>query len=157
MNQMNAKAMTIDEQHEHIMLRCIELATVARSYGNTPVGSIVVIDGVIVSEGIETLPIGSNITGHAELIACQNAMNHTGQHDLRGAILYSTSEPCFMCSYVIREARISELVYGIDTPNIGGVTSGHPILIDTKILGWNPPPKIVKGILWKECQEMRFH
>ena len=57
--------------HELFMRRCLELATVARDQGNTPVGSVVVLDGVIIGEAAETLPKGSSITGHAEILACQ--------------------------------------------------------------------------------------
>ena len=59
--------------HEHFMRRCLALATVARDQGNTPVGSVVALDGAIIGEGIETLPTGSSLTGHAETLACQAA------------------------------------------------------------------------------------
>jgi tRNA(adenine34) deaminase len=52
--------------HERFMRRCLELAAEARNRGNTPVGSVVVLDGAIIGQGIETLPTGSSITGHAE-------------------------------------------------------------------------------------------
>ena len=43
-----------------------ELAAEARNRGNTPVGSVVVLDGAIIGQGIETPPTGPSITGHAE-------------------------------------------------------------------------------------------
>src|SRR5215472_4522090 len=116
--------------HDQFMRRCLELATLARNQGNTPVGSVVVLDGVIIGEGIETLPVGSSITGHAETLACQAALDAIGRSDLAGATLYTTAEPCFMCAHAIRHLRIGFVVYGIDTPVIGAVTSIHPILTD---------------------------
>jgi len=92
--------------HEHFMRRCLELATMARDQGNTPVGSVVVLDGAIIGEGIEALPTGSSITGHAETLACQAALDATGRRVLAGAVLYTTAEPCFMCAYAIRQLRI---------------------------------------------------
>src|SRR5262249_48945581 len=71
--------------HERFMRRCLELATVARQQGNTPVGSVVVLDGEIIGEGIEALPIGTSITGHAETLACQAALDATGRRDLARA------------------------------------------------------------------------
>jgi tRNA(adenine34) deaminase len=68
--------------HEHCMRRCLELAAVARSQGNTPVGSVVVLGGAVIGEGVETLPSGGSLTGHAELIACQSAIDNTGRKDL---------------------------------------------------------------------------
>jgi len=133
--------------HEHYMRRCFELAAMAREQGNTPVGSVVVLNGAIIGEGAETLPMGSSITGHAETLACQAALDATGRKDLAGAVLYTTAEPCFMCAYVIRQLRIALVVYGIETPVIGGVTSIHPILTTPALNGWRPAPAVIGGVM----------
>ena len=157
MNRSMSPNDTTTAEHEHYMRRCIELAKVAQSRGNTPVGSVVVINGEIVGEGIEELPTSSNITGHAEVVACQDAVNRTGSNLLSEAALYTTAEPCFMCSYVIRQCRIASLVYGIETPDIGGVTSSHPILTDVSLsAAWRPAPRILAGVLKSECQPLRL-
>jgi tRNA(adenine34) deaminase len=145
--------MTTD--HEHFMRRCLELAAVAREQGNTPVGSVVVHDGAIIGEGIETLPTGTSITGHAETLACQAALDATGRRDLAGAVLYTTAEPCFMCGYVIRQLRVGLIVYGKETPMIGAVTSIHPILTDPALDGWRPAPGVIGGVLREECKGLK--
>jgi len=134
-------------EDERFMWHCIRLAKVAFEQGNTPAGSIVVVSDSIISEGIESLPMGSDVTGHAELIAIQNAVSQLESRQLCDSTLYTTAEPCFMCSYVIRNAEIARVVYCLDTPLIGGVTSDHPILGDGGLNGWKPPPEIVAGIL----------
>lgn len=149
MNATNTAA-----EHERFMSRCIELARIAKSRNNTPVGSIVVIDGEIIGEGIEELPSGNNLTGHAEVLACQSAVEGTGSRSLVGAILYTTAEPCFMCSYVIRQCGILLVVYGIETPEIGGITSSHPILTDVSLTGLKQPPVVLGGILNDQCQRL---
>ena len=63
--------------HERFIRLCHELAAEARDQGNTPVGSVVVLDGAIIGQGIETLPTGSSLTGHAETLACQAAIDAT--------------------------------------------------------------------------------
>ena len=155
MNRMNTRQTMSDVQHELFMRRCIELAVTARSHGNTPVGSVVVINGEIVGEGIEELPSGSSVTGHAEVLACQSAVDQTGSRLLRGATLYSTAEPCFMCSYVIRQCAVALVVYGLDTPVVGGVTSGLPILVDEELNSWMPAVSIERGILAAECRQVK--
>ena len=70
--------------HETLMRRCLELASMARDQGNTPVGSVVVFDGAIIGEGIETLPVGTSITGHAETLACQAVLDARGRN-VRGS------------------------------------------------------------------------
>jgi len=47
-----------------------------------------------------------------------------------------------MCSYAIRETGISAVVIGRSIEDIGGVTSRYPILTDTAVDGWGPPPAI---------------
>jgi len=140
--------------HESFMRRCLELATIARDHGDTPVGSVVVLDGTVVGEGIEALPTGTSITGHAETLACQAALDATGRRDLAGAVLYSTAEPCFMCAYAIRQLRVGLVVYGKDTPVIGASTSAHPILTDPALDGWRPAPEVVGGVLREECERL---
>jgi tRNA(adenine34) deaminase len=105
--------------HERHLRRRLDLAVTARDQGSTPVGSVVVLDGAIIGKAAETLPKGSSITGHAEILACQAALNATGRRELAGAVLYTTAEPCLMCAYAIRHLRIALVVYGIETPIIG--------------------------------------
>ncbi len=141
--------------HKHFMRRCLELAAVAGSQGNTPVGSVVVLDGDIVSEASETVPMGRSVTGHAEVLACQVALDQTGRRDLAGAVLYTTAEPCFMCSYVIRQLRVAQVVYGVETPLIGGVSSDHPILTDPALDPWRPAPVVLGGVLREDCERLK--
>lgn len=151
---MNTEEVVSIQDHEEHMRRCIVLAKVALSRNNTPVGSLVVRNGDIIGEGIEALPGGDTVTGHAEIIACQAAIDATGQKLLEGATLYTTAEPCFMCSYVIRQCRIALVVYGVATPDIGGITSSHPILIDNGLSAWCSAPRALGGILLDECQQL---
>jgi tRNA(adenine34) deaminase len=141
--------------HERFMRRCLELATTARDLGNTPVGSVVVREGRIIGEACETLPTGGSVTGHAEVLACQAALDSTGRSDVDGAVLYTTAEPCFMCSYVIRQLRVSQVVYGVETPLIGGISSPHPILTDLALNTWRPAPIVLGGILRDECERLK--
>lgn len=153
---MTGNEPNIKDAHESHMRRCIELALIAKNRGDTPVGSIVVLNGKIIGEGIEELPTTNNLSGHAELLACQDAVNHTGSRQLAGTTLYTTAEPCFMCSYAIRQSRISLVVYGVETPDVGGVTSVTPILTETNLAGWASPPAVVAGVLLKECRRFQL-
>ena len=152
---MGAPKSPTTPDHEHMMRRCLELAAVARSGGNTPVGSVVVLEGEIIGEAGEALPAGRSVTGHAEVLACQTALDRTGRRELAGAALYTTAEPCFMCSYVIRQLRVALVVYGVETPLIGGVTSAHPILTDPSLDRWRPAPVVMGGVLRDDCEHLK--
>lgn len=148
--------MSIDiAAHEPYMRRCIALAREARARGDVPVGSLVVRGGTVIAEASEQLPTSGDPIGHAEVLAVRAACLTLGTLDLSGCTLYTTAEPCFMCSYAIREAGVSLVVFGTRTAGVGGVTSSHPILMDEEIPGWRNPPEVVEGVLVEECLALR--
>jgi len=133
------------------MRQAIRLAQTARNRGDTPVGSVVVRDGCVVGEGIESVRAERDPAGHAEVKAVQQACRNMNTLDLAGCSLYTTAEPCFMCSYVVRSARISRVVIGRAVPHVGGLTSKYPILADPDIPCWPQPPLVIRGMFEEEC------
>jgi len=143
------------ETDEHWMRRCIELAREALTRSDIPVGALIVAVERLLAEASERVPTKPDVTGHAEVLAVRAACEALGRADLHGCTLYSTAEPCWMCSYAIREARISRVVFGTLTPIIGGVSSAYPILQTTAVPYWGAPPQIVPGVLAAECAALR--
>lgn len=137
---------------EDYMRRCIELARLAQQRGDTPVGSLIVRGTQVIAEGIEAVKARQEITAHAEIEAIRVACAELGSLDLRGCLLYTTAEPCWMCSYAIRQTGISGVIFGAGAAWIGGVTSRHPILTDANIGCWSTPPAVTCGILREECE-----
>jgi tRNA(adenine34) deaminase len=142
-------------QHAAYMRRCIELARVAAQQGNIAVGAVIVEGGKVIAEAGEQLPNGLDVTGHAEILAIREACRVLNTLDLRRCTLYSSAEPCWMCSYAIREARIRQVVIGSPTNEVGGITSKYPLLTDATISGWAPPPIIITGVLVEEYGDAR--
>ncbi|MGH9431498.1 MAG: nucleoside deaminase [Terriglobia bacterium] len=136
------------------MRQAIRLARIALERGDAPVGSVVVCDGRIVGEGIEAVRSEKDLTAHAELKAVREACRALDSLDLAGCALYTTVEPCFMCSFVIRSAHVSRVVTGKAVPHIGGISSNHPILVDPGIPNWPQPPELVTGVLEEECRAL---
>jgi tRNA(adenine34) deaminase len=142
------------DQHEHFMRRCLELARRAETTKDTLVGSLIVFTDRVIAEGIEGVKAKGDITAHAEIEALKTACTALKSTSLEGCVLYTSAEPCFMCSYAIRQARISQVVIGRSAPGIGGVSSKFPILTDPTIENWFPPPNVVSGILRQDCEEL---
>ena len=151
-----ARELSVAESDEAYMRRAIALARIALANGDTPVGSLVVHKSKIIGEGFEAIKKQMDVSGHAELIAIRNACSALQTFDLSGCTLYSTAEPCFMCSYAVRQTRISHVIIGRPTPTVGGISSHHPILIDAQIPCWGKPPDIVSGFLEAECFALHF-
>ncbi|MBV6480137.1 MAG: tRNA-specific adenosine deaminase [Ignavibacteria bacterium] len=140
---------------EDYMRECISLAKIARDRGDSPVGSILIQGGKIISEGIEGGKTHKDITFHAEIEAIRNATVFLGKTDLSDCIMVTTHEPCIMCSYVIRHHKIKLIIVGINSDEIGGYSSKYPLLLDKTITKWGDPPKIISGILEQECRELK--
>ncbi len=121
--------------------RCEELAALAAQSQESPVGSVVVLDGQIIGEGIEAGKAKQDITCHAEVEAIRDAVKKYGK-DLSAATLYTTHEPCILCSYVIRHHRIGRVVIQHAVAHIGGATSAYPILTAKDIPIWGEPPVV---------------
>lgn len=137
------------------MRECLRLADAAGKAGNVPVGALVLRAGEVLARAAETLPAGNDLIGHAELLAVRLAGAALNTRNLHGCTLVTTAEPCWMCSYLIRDARISRVVIGAPTAFIGGVSSRYPLLTDPAVPGWDAPPEIISGVLADECRALR--
>ena len=91
------------------LARCQQLADIAAERHESPVGAVVVHAGTIIGEGIEASKARQDVTCHAEVEAIRAAVQARGR-DLSAATLYTTHEPCLLCSYVIRHPRVRRVV-----------------------------------------------
>jgi tRNA(adenine34) deaminase len=142
-------------QHERHMRRCVELARQAIPSGDTPVGSLILNGDKLVSEGVESVRSGDDATAHAEMQALRRAFARRRSRDLTGCTLYTTVEPCIMCAYAIRLARISVVVCGAREGDGGGGVSGHIVLTDERVAPNRPPPVVIRDVLVRECENVR--
>lgn len=133
------------------MRRCIDLARDAGAWGDYPVGALVVRGGQVMGSGAESTRRLLDVAAHAEVEALRAACRTAGALDLGGATLYTTVEPCYLCSFAIRQLRVARVVIGRAYPEAGGVSSRHPILLDAAFACWGAPPAVVTGVLESEC------
>lgn len=126
------------------MKRCFELADEARSRGDTAVGSLLADEsGSVISEAGERNK-SEDIFAHAEFLVIREAVRRSSNRDLSGYTLYSTNEPCFLCSYAIRSTSVSRVLYARSVAGIGGATSKYPILSAADIEPWSSVPEVVQ-------------
>lgn len=133
---------------------CIELANQAYEEDNDlPFACIIVRNNTIVAKA-KNHAKGGDVTKHAEILALKEVQKILGNSDLNGCTLYSNVEPCPMCSFMIRELKISKVCFSLSSPKMGGYTK-WPILQDVSLAEITPfgnPPEIVKGISLKEAR-----
>lgn len=98
--------------HETHLCQAITLAETHSADGrHGPFGAVVVLDGNVVGEGWNRVVEGADPTAHAEIMAIRNACRALGSHDLSGATIYSSCEPCPMCLSAIYWARIRTVIF----------------------------------------------
>ena len=142
------------KRHIEYMKKCIALGEEAMIKGNPPVGSIIVRGDQIIGEGLEEAKSAKDITKHAEIEAINSVIQNTELKNLKGCILYTTHEPCIMCSYALRHYNVETIVYGTSVDFVGGITSDFDIMMTSKVPSWGNPPKIVNDILKQECDNL---
>jgi tRNA(adenine34) deaminase len=100
---------------EAFMRRAIALAREGdRDPGGSPIGCVIVLDGKIIGEGFNETQANHDPTAHGEVVAMRRAGAAIGSWELRGATLYSTLQPCGMCSMASIWAKIGRIVYGAE-------------------------------------------
>lgn len=77
-----------------------------------PFGSVIVMDGEIIGQGHNMVLENTDSTAHGEVSAIRDAEANIGSHDLSGAVLYTTGEPCPMCLAACMWANIDKVYYG---------------------------------------------
>ena len=110
---------TIDQS---FLAECLDLAREAGTKDEVPVGAMVVNNstGEIVSKSFNLRETLNTPLAHAEIIAIHQACKKLGTWRLVGHTLYSSLEPCVMCSGVILQSRIDRVVYSATDVKGGG-------------------------------------
>src|SRR5947209_5608585 len=134
-----------------MMARCIELSKTAGKLGEFPFACVIAKDGKVVVETTNRVARDGDVTRHAEIVAVGMAQKVLGTKDLSGCTLYTNVEPCAMCSFPIRETRISRVVYAIGSRLMGG-DSKWDILADpelSKVMAeeFRHAPEVVRGFM----------
>ncbi|MBB4002866.1 tRNA(adenine34) deaminase [Aurantimonas endophytica] len=108
----------------NFMDRAVAAARLAAQRDETPVGAIIVRNGVVLAEAGNETRARNDPTAHAEMLAIRAACAALGSERLTGCDLYVTLEPCAMCAAAISFARIRRLYFGAVDAKGGAVESG---------------------------------
>ena len=99
--------------HEKFMRRAIELSRKAGIDEMTGgcFGAVIVKDGKIVGEGYNEVIKTNDPTRHGEMVAIAKASANLKTPHLEGCILYTSAEPCPMCTGAIYWSHIKKVYY----------------------------------------------
>lgn len=111
--------------NEKYMMLAINEAKKAYKKNEVPIGCVIVKDGRIISKAHNKKEIKKNAIMHAEIIAIAKACKKLKTWHLDDCVLYTTVEPCMMCTGAIIQSRIKKIYYSISNKSFGELENYH--------------------------------
>lgn len=119
--------------HEQFIKHSIALAQQARDRGNHPFGALLVKDGEVILTAENTVNTGRDATHHAELNLVSQASQMFDIQTLSESVLYTSTEPCAMCTGAIYWAGIRSVVFGCSNQALLRL-SGQGLSISSEVI-----------------------
>ncbi len=135
---------------EKWMEKALELAAVAESKGEIPVGAVLVKDNEIVGQGYNASITLNDPSAHAEMMAIRGAGQQLNNYRLVDCTLYVTLEPCPMCAGLLVHSRIKRLVFGAYDLKTGAAGSLMNLVQNPQL---NHQLEVTDGVMQSCCSE----
>jgi len=132
----------MNNKDEYYMRQALKEALKALDKNEVPIGCVIVHNDKIIASSYNHKTIDNIATYHAEILAINEACKYLGSWYLDECTLYTTIEPCMMCTGAIIQSRIKKVVYGSKNEAFGYLTKAN-----LKI-------NIVSGLLETECSKL---
>jgi tRNA(adenine34) deaminase len=140
-----------DGRDRDLMEAAIEEARRAATWGDVPIGAVVVRDGEVLSRAGNERERRNDPTAHAEILALRGASEVVGSWRLEGCTMFVTLEPCAMCAGALVLARLDRLVFGAPDPKAGFAGSLGDLVRDPRL---NHVVQVESGVLEKEASSL---
>jgi tRNA(Arg) A34 adenosine deaminase TadA len=141
----------LSDDDRALLRAAIDASARARSRGNHPFGAVLAdARGTVVLEAENTVVTGNDCTGHAETNLVRLAWARFGREALAGCSLYTSCEPCAMCSGAIYWSGIGRVVFALAEEELVLLTGDDPqnptmSLPSRVVLGSGQRPIVVQG------------
>ncbi len=148
----HCREMIVRVDFEAMMRLALEEARASRQEGNKGYGAVVVLGQHILSRAHDTAVTQRDPSLHAEVNAVRQAVQVLGDGNLSGAILFSTCEPCPMCSSLAVWANLTTIVYGASIAETARLGKGRIRVNAADIVAQSPVMlEVIGGVLHEEC------
>lgn len=125
---------------------------------DTPIAALVVHDGKLVAQGVNCTAEHCDATAHAEIMALRAAGKAVGAMRIPGATLYSTLQPCGMCTMASIWAGVSRIVYGAGRGEVHEMyfEERHLSTLDFVADAYKDDLTLVGGVLSDDCARLYY-
>ena len=112
---------------ERLLRQTFDVALKAREAGEHPFGSLLADkDGNVLREQLNGYKSGGgDRTAHAERLLAQWARVNLSDDEIASCTLYTSAEPCAMCSGTIYWVGIGRVVFGLAEHDMKSITGAH--------------------------------
>lgn len=130
-------------------------AKTSKREGNKGYGALVALGNRVIGQAHDTAVTERDPSLHAEVNAIRQAVRTLGEADLSGAILFSTCEPCPMCSSLAVWANLTTIVYGISIQETVEMGRSRIKVGSREIVERSPVMiEVLGGVLREACQSL---
>lgn len=133
----------MQEDDIYYMNLALKEARKACKKDEVPIGAVIVKGGKVIAKAYNRKTLDNVATYHAEILVIEKACRKLKTWYLDDCSLYTTVEPCLMCTGAILQSRISKVVYGTNNDSFGYLSK----LKESKI-------KIISEVLKDECRQL---
>ena len=136
---------------EIFMKQAIELAQSAVRHGNEPFGAVLVKGDEVVFTNENQIYTKHDPTFHGEAGLIREFCARTGITDLHEYTMYTSCEPCFMCSGAMVWVKLGRLVYGASNNDLEQILGNEGCCCSEMVFDnsfWHP--QVTAGVLREE-------
>jgi len=119
--------------HERYMERALTLAREAADRGDEPFGSLLIHDGEVVMEERNAVNTADDLRRHPELTLAKRAAAELSHETCRETVMYTSTEPCPMCSGGIYSAKLGAVVYSVSAERAADLAGGDLVVPSSEI------------------------
>ncbi|WP_435552097.1 nucleoside deaminase [Natrinema sp. CGMCC1.2065] len=101
--------------------QAIDLAESAVENGNTPFGSLLVVDDAVVRTAENTTLTDDDVSAHPEFKLARWAARELEPSERAACTMYTSTEPCPMCASAIVYAGLDRVVYSVPVDSLAGI------------------------------------
>ncbi len=138
-----------------MMRMAIAEGKISRAEGNKGYGALVALGDEVVGQAHDTAATEKDPSLHAEVNAIRQAVRRLGDANLSGAVLFSSCEPCPMCSSLAVWANLTTIVYGISIEETAKMGKARILVGSKEIVERSPVMvEVIGDVLKEECREL---
>ncbi|OLZ41768.1 tRNA-specific adenosine deaminase [Natrinema saccharevitans] len=101
--------------------QAIDLAESAVENGNTPFGSLLVVDDAVVRTAENTTLTDDDVSAHPEFKLARWAARELEPSERATCTMYTSTEPCPMCTSAIVYAGLGRVVYSVSVDSLAEI------------------------------------